>query len=108
MLNLLRKDAAVPEYVIRPADRVEWPAIPAAEVERVLTPAGYGTQRVPGDGDLRLLLGPCEMVFAGEEVGWPVWFEGDVTGHDTDALISLISDQVAAFKGEPMQWIRYD
>jgi hypothetical protein len=70
-----------PEYVIRAADRVEWPAIPAHRLEEVLVPAGYGAQRVPGDGFLRLWLGTA---FSGEEVGWQVWFEADTTGLDPD------------------------
>jgi hypothetical protein len=46
----------------------------------VLEPRGYGVIEVPGDGDLRLALGACEMVLSGEEPGWQVWFEGDVEG----------------------------
>jgi hypothetical protein len=31
------------------------------------------------------------MVFSGEEVGWSVVFEGDITGHDTDAVVGQVA-----------------
>jgi hypothetical protein len=49
---------------------------------------------VEGPGDLRLVLGGCEMVCSGEDAGWQVWFEGDTFGHDTDALVSQVAQQV--------------
>lgn len=55
---------------------------------------------VDGPGDLRLALGGCEMVFSGEDVGWQVWFDGDTTGHDTDALVSQVAQQIQDFTGE--------
>jgi hypothetical protein len=39
-----------------------------------------GCIKVDGPGDLRLVLGGCEIVFSGEDVGWQVWFEGDTAG----------------------------
>jgi hypothetical protein len=62
---------------------------------------------VPGPGDLRLVLGGCEMVFSGEDAGWQVWFEGDTVGHDLDALIGQVAEQLSEFAGEPMTWIPY-
>jgi hypothetical protein len=63
---------------------------------------------VEGPGDLRLALGGCEMVFSGEDVGWQVSFEGDTDGHDTDALVCQVAQQVQEFTGEQIEWIRYD
>jgi hypothetical protein len=34
-------------------------------------------------------------------------FEGDTTGHDTDALVSQVAQQIQEFTGEPVEWIRY-
>jgi len=54
-----------------------------------------------------LVLGGCEMVFSGEDAGWQVWFEGDTVGHDLDALIGQVAEQLSEFTGEPMTWIPY-
>jgi len=45
--------------------------------------------------------------FSGEDVGWQVWFEGETTGHDTDALISQIAHQVEEFTAGHTEWIRF-
>jgi hypothetical protein len=99
----------VPEYLIRTATGPSrWPAIPKARLLDVLEPRGYGSVSTEGPGDLRLVLGGCEMVFSGEDVGWQVWFEGDTAGHDTDALVSQVAQQVQEFTSEHVEWIRYD
>jgi hypothetical protein len=99
----------VPEYLIRlTAGGGSWPAIPQSRLLNVLEPRGYGSVRVDGLGDLRLVLGGCEMVFSGEDVGWQVWFEGDTVGHDTDALVSQVAQQIQEFAGEHIEWIRLD
>jgi len=41
------------------------------------------------------------MVFSGEEPGWQVWFEGDVEGHDTDALVGQVARQLEEFTQIP-------
>lgn len=64
--------------------------------------------RVEGSGDLRLVIGGCEMIFSGEDAGWLVWYEGDTAGHDIDALVSQVARQVQEFTGEHTEWIRYD
>jgi hypothetical protein len=64
--------------------------------------------KVDGPGDLRLLLGCCEMVFSAEDAGWQVWFEGDTTGHDTEALVSKVARQVEEFTGRHIESVRYD
>ena len=48
------------------------------------------------------------MVFSGEEAGWRVWFEGDTTGHDTDALVSQVAHKVEEFTSGQIEWVRYD
>jgi hypothetical protein len=98
----------VPEYLIRTAGPSNWPAIPRDRLLEVLEPRGYGCQKVEGPGDLRFWLGNCEIVFSGEDVGWQVCFEGDTTGHDTDALVSQIAQQVEEFTGRDIEWVRYD
>jgi hypothetical protein len=99
----------VPEYLIRKtAGPSSWPAIPKGRLLDILEPRGYGCVSVDGPGDLRLVLGGCEMIFSGEDVGWQVWFEGDTDGHDTDALVSQVAQQVQEFTGEHVEWIRYD
>jgi len=99
----------VPEYLIRTtAGQSSWPAIPKGRLLDVLEPRGYGTVRADGPGDLRLVLGGGEMVFSAEDAGWQVWFEGDTAGHDTDALVSQVAQQVQEFTGEHIEWIRND
>jgi hypothetical protein len=101
-------DLHVPQYLIRVTGPSSWPAIPQSGLLEVLEPRGYGCQKVNGPpGDLRLWLGNCEIVFSGEDVGWQVWFEGDTTGHDTDALISQIAHQIEEFTGGRTEWMRY-
>jgi hypothetical protein len=48
------------------------------------------------------------MIFSGEETGWQVWFEGDTDGHDTDALVSQVAQQVEEFIGRQVKLVRYD
>lgn len=99
----------MPEYLIRTTSGPSsWPAIPKSNLLDVLQPSGYRSVSVEGPGDLRLALGSCEMVFSGEDVGWQVWFEGDTAGHDTDALVSQVAQQVREFTGGQVEWIRYD
>jgi hypothetical protein len=45
-------------------------------------------------------------VFSGEEPGWQVWFEGDVEGHDTDALVGQVARQLEEFTQTPTEWSR--
>jgi len=94
--------------LIRDIGPNSWPAIPKSRLLEVLEPRGYGCVKVDGPGDLRLVLGDCEMVFMGEEAGWQVWFEGDTNGHDTDALISQVAHQVEQFTSSQIEWVRYD
>ncbi len=101
-------DRGVPEYLIRDTDSSSWPAIPQSRLLEVLDPRGYGSVKVDGPGDLRLVLAGCEMVFSGEEAGWQVWFEGDITGHDTDNLVSQVARQVEEFTGGRIEWVRFD
>ena len=70
----------MPEYLIR-STAGGWLPVPEERLLEVLEPRGYGTITVSGDGDLRLVLGGCEMVFSGEQPGWQVWFEGDIGRH---------------------------
>jgi hypothetical protein len=46
------------------------------------------------------------MVFSAEESGWQIWFEGDTAGHDTDALVAQVAQQVQQFTDEHVEWIR--
>lgn len=48
------------------------------------------------------------MVFSAEEPGWQVWFEGDIAGHDTDAVVDQVTRQVEEFTQCPTQWTRID
>jgi hypothetical protein len=99
----------VPEYLIKKADAPDlWPAIPKDRLLDVLAPRGYRSERVDGLGDLRLALDGCEMAFSGEYVGWQIWFEGSIAGHDTDALVSQIARQVQEFAGERIEWVRIE
>ena len=99
----------MPEYLIRTTTGPgSWPAIPEGRLLDILEPRGYGSVRVDGPGDLRLVLGGCEMVFSGEDAGWQVWFEGDTAGHDTDALVSQVAQQVQEFTGERIEWTHCD
>ena len=99
----------MPEYLIRTiAGPGSWPAIPKSRLRGVLEPRGYGSAVVDGPGDLRLMLGRCEIVFSAEDAGWQVWFEGDTAGHGTDALVSQVARQVQEFTGDHIEWIRYD
>jgi hypothetical protein len=95
----------MPEYLIKSIGG-GWLAVPRERLLAVLKPRGYGVIEVPGDGDLRLVLGACEMVFSGEEPGWQVWFEGDVEGHDTDALVGQVARQLEEFTQTPTEWSR--
>jgi hypothetical protein len=99
----------VPEYLIwTTADQGGWPAIAKNLIPDVLTPLSYEAVRIDGPGDLRLALGGCEMVFSGEPAGWRVWFEGDISGHDTSALVSQVARQIHRFIGETIKWILCD
>ena len=46
------------------------------------------------------------MVFSGEDVGWQIWFEGDIEGCDTDGMVAEVAAQLTEFADEPMEWIR--
>jgi len=102
-------DPRVPEYLIRTTTNASsWSAIPGGRPLDVLQPRGHGWVSVDGPGDLRLALGGCQMAFSGEDAGWQICFEGDTTGHDTDALVTQLAQQVQEFTGEHVEWIRYD
>jgi hypothetical protein len=97
----------VAEYLIRPAAHDGWLVIPAAELADVLSPHGYDLQPGPGYGDLHLSAAGYEISFSGEEAGWQVIIEGDITDLDTDAVIAQIARQVQDFTQTAAEWFRY-
>jgi hypothetical protein len=92
------------------------PAIPQDRLRDVLEPRGHGFAKVDGPGDLRLMLGGCEMVFSAEDDGWHVRFEGDAASlfeEDSDLnppgfLVHQVVHQIHEFTGGHIKYIRCD
>jgi hypothetical protein len=104
----MQQSVVMPEYMIRPVGRSDWVPIPKDQLASVLVPRGYRCQVVTGWGDLRVMIGGAEMAFSGEQVGWSLVFDGDIEGHDTDALAQKVADQLGEYAHESMEWVRYD
>lgn len=99
------KTAAVREYLIRPAGRADWIAVPMDDMNRVLTPGGWNAEVVPGWADHRIRVSDIEVSFSGEDVGWHLSVEGEMDPAAADALIQTVADQLATYSGEPTRWI---
>jgi hypothetical protein len=91
------------EYLIRTQYSDEWPPVHRDGLAKVLIPAGFDCDVVDGWGDLRLRCGEAEVSFSGEEPGWALSVEGDLT--EVEAFIARVTEQVSQAVGEPCEWI---
>lgn len=94
------------EFLIRTQDDHECPPIDHDRMSQVLTPAGWGCQRIAGWGNYRLRCGDTEISFSDEDVGWQVAFEGPMPSELARRLIATIAAQIEHAVHEPIDWIQ--
>lgn len=69
----------------------------------VLQPVSWDSAPVGGPGDFRVRAEGVEVSYSGEEVGWQVTFDGDVSL--AEEWIELVTRQIAVAVGEPCEWL---
>jgi len=96
-------DRQVREFLIRTSADHGWPALDRDRMTDVLQPKGWACERVDGSGDFRVRTDGVEVSYSGEEVGWQVVIDGDMSR--AEDWIEQVTRRVAAAAGEPCEWL---
>jgi len=96
-------DRRVREFLIRTSAHHGWPAFHRDRMPEVLQPKGWASERVDGPGDFRVRTDGAQVSYSGEEVGWQVVIDGDMSG--AEDWIEQVTQQVTAAVGEPCEWL---
>jgi hypothetical protein len=92
------------EDLIRPRDRAARIPIPADDLAQVLTPRGWDCEVIDGWGELRIRVDNAELAFSGEDVGWQVIVEGDLSRDAAGTIVAAITKQIEQACGVQPGW----
>ncbi|MFF2621373.1 hypothetical protein [Oerskovia jenensis] len=91
------------EFLIRTSADHGWPAFHRDRMAEVLQPVGWDSAPVGRPGDFRVRAEGVEVSYSGEEIGWQVTFDGDMSR--AEEWIEQVTQQIAVAVGEPCEWL---